>query len=126
MMSRITNPIFAASEKAYLEFVLQHEFPERNVVIDQLNSMNEDDITRDVSPYYWIMEFRPNGINAGHGPMRSCIWIEVLHETGIAPTVFSLYERNGVVFELEIYNADSSVMDFDTIMSGKILVRSAE
>ena len=126
MMSKITNPIFAASEKAYLEFVLQYEFPERYVVIDQLNSMNEDDITRDVSPYYWIMEFRPNGINAGHGPMRSCIWIEVLHETGIAPTVFSLYERNGVVFELEIYNADSSAMDLDTIMSGKILVRSAE
>ena len=126
MMSKITNPIFTATEKTHLEFVLQHEFPERNVVIDQLNSMNEDDITRDISPYYWIMEFRPNGINAGHGPMRSYISIEVLHEGGIAPTEFYLYERNGVVFELEIYNADSSAMDLDTIMSGKILVRSAE
>ena len=125
-MNKITNPLFAATEKAYLEFVLQHEFSERNVVLDQLNSMNEDDITRDISPYYWIMEFRPNGINAGHGPMHPYIWIEVLHEAGIAPTEFSLYKRNGVVFELEIYNADSSAMDLDIIMSGKIIVRSAE
>ena len=33
-MSKITNPIDTATEKAHLEFVLQHAFPERNVVID--------------------------------------------------------------------------------------------
>ena len=124
-MNKITNPIYTATEKAYLEFVLQHEFPERNVVLGQLNSMNKDDISRDVSPYYWIMQFRPNDINAGHGPMRPYIDVEVLHGTGIAPTEFTLYERNGVVFELEIYNADSSEMDLDTIMNGEIIVHSA-
>lgn len=124
-MNKITNPIYTATEKAYLEFVLQHEFPERNVVLGQLNSMNKDDISRDVSPYYWIMQFRPNGINAGHGPMRPYIDVEVLHGTGIVPTEFTLYERNGVVFELEIYNADSSEMDLDIIMNGEIIVHSA-
>lgn len=125
-MNKITNPIYTGNEKAYLEFVLQHEFYERNLVFDQLNSMNKDDITRDVSPYYWIMEFRPNGINAGHGPMRPYIDVEVFHGTGIAPTEFTLYERNGVVFELEIHNADSSEIDLGTIMNGEIIVHSAD
>ena len=125
-MNMITNPIYTATEKGYLEFVLQHEFPKRNLVLERLNSMNEDDITRDVSPYYWIMEFRLNGINAGHGPMRPYINVEVLHGTGIAPTEFTLYERNDVVFELDIYNADSSEMDLGTIMNGETIVHSAD
>ena len=124
-MNKITNPIYTATEKAYLEFVLSHDFPERNDVIEQLNYMKDAEITRDVTPYYWIMEFRPNGINAGHGTMRPYIDAEVLHGTGAAPTEFTLYERNGVVFELEIYNADSSEMDLDTIMNGEIIVHSA-
>ena len=60
------------------------------------------------------MFLRPNGINAGYGPMRPYIQLEVLHGA-----VFTLYERNGVVFELEIYHADSSEMDLGTI---KVLV----
>ena len=124
-MPFITNSVFNDVEKAHLEFVLSKYFPERSAVIDQLNNMNDTEITRDITPYYWIMEFRPNGINAGHGPMHPYIWIEVLHGTGIAPTEFTLYERNGVVFELEIYNADSSEMNLDSIMNGEIIVRSA-
>lgn len=118
-MKRITNPIYTAEEKAYLEFVLQNEFPERDLVFDQLNAMKEPDITRDVSPYYWIMEFRPNGTNTGQGYMRPYIQIEVL---GQASTVFTLYERNGAVFELEIYRADSSEMDLGTDMDGEVMV----
>ena len=119
-MPYITNPIFDAREKAYLEFVLSGDFPEKSAVVTQLNAMRGPDITRDITPHYWIMEFRPNGINAGHGPMRPYISIEVLHGPDAAPTAFTLYERNDAVFELEIYNADSSVMDPDRIMRGDI------
>ena len=121
-MAWITNPIYTETEKTYLEFVLQHEFPERDLVLDQLNSMNQKDITRDVSPYYWIMEFRPDGINPGHGSMRPYVHVEVLHGNGNAPTEFTLYERNGAVFELEIYNADSSAMNPETMMDGEIFI----
>lgn len=120
-MPLITNSIFNDVEKAHLEFVLSHEFPEKTDVIEQLNNMKEVDITRVVTPYYWIMEFRPNGINPGHGPMRPYIDIEILHGNGTAPTEFTLYERDGFVFELEIYNVDSSAMDLDTIMLGEIV-----
>ena len=125
-MPFITNSIFSEIEKVHLEFVLSHDFPEKNDVIEQLNYMKDAEITRDMTPYYWIMEFRPNGINAGHGPMRPYTDVEVLHGTEIAPTEFTLYERNGVVFELEIYNADSSAMDLDTIMNGEVVVHSVD
>jgi hypothetical protein len=120
-MPLITNSIFNDIEKAYLEFVLSFDFAEKSDVIEQLNSIKDDEITRDMSPYYWIMEFRPDGVNPGHGPMRPCIDIEVLHENGMVPTEFTLYERNGYVFELEIYNAASSAMNPDTIMLGQIV-----
>ena len=119
-MPLITNSVFSDVEKAHLEFVLSHDFPEKSDVIEQLNNIKEVEITRDVTPYYWIMEFRPNGINPGHGPMNFYISFEVLHGNGTAPTEFTLYKRNGYVFELEIYNADSSVLDLDSIMLGEI------
>lgn len=119
-MSFITNPIFTEREKTHLEFVLQREFPERSNVVSQLNKMKEEDILRDVTPYYWIMEFRPDGINPRYGSMSPYIDIQVLHGDGTAPTEFTLYHRNGVVFELEIYNADSSAMDLDSIMQGEV------
>ena len=118
-MPYITNPVYTELEKSYLAFVLCHDFPKKSDVIVQLNKMKEADITRNVTPYHWIMEFRPNGINIGQGPMLPYITISVLHEHGKAPTEFTLYERNGHVFELEIYNADSSVMNLDTIMLGE-------
>ena len=123
-MSLITNFIFADIEKAFLEFVLSYDFPEKSAVIEQLNHMTEDDITRDVTPFHWIMEFRPNGINPGYGPMYPCVDIEVRHDDGSAQTAFSLFVRNGVVFELEIYNVDSSALDLNSIMDGRILLRS--
>ena len=79
-MPFITNSVFNDVEKAHLEFVLSKYFPERSAVIDQLNNMNDTEITRDITPYYWIMEFRPNGINAGHGPMRPYIDVEACME----------------------------------------------
>ena len=123
-MLLITNFIFTDIEKAYLEFVLSYDFPEKSDVIEQLNHMTEDDITRDVTPFCWIMEFRPNGINPGYGPMDPCVDIEVRHNNGSAQTAFTLFLRNGVVFELEIYNVDSSAMDLNGIMDGQRLLRS--
>lgn len=119
-MPFITNSVFTDVEKAHLEFVLSCDFPEKNQVIEQLNKMKDAEITREVTPAAWILEFRPNGVNPGQGPMRPYIDLQVLHGNGTAPTVFTLYERNGVIFELEIYNADSSALDFDTIMIGDV------
>lgn len=121
-MARITNPIFTERERTYLEFVLGADFPERDQVLRVLDRLRESELTRNVTPYYWILEFRPDGANPGHGPMRPYLYIEVLHEHGAAPSEFTLYQRGGLPFELEIYNADSSAMDLDTIMDGQVMV----
>jgi hypothetical protein len=119
-MPLITNSIFTDIEKTHLEFVLSHYFLEKSNVVEQLNNIKENEITREVTPYYRIMEFRPNGVNPGQGPMNYYISFEVLHENGTGPTEFTLYQRNGFVFELEICNADNSVVDLDSIMLGEI------
>lgn len=121
-MDYITNLVFSDMEKQYLNFILQNEFAEKSLVAEQLNKMKEIEISRNITPYFWMIQFRPNGINPGQGPMRPYICVQVLHQNGIAPTVFTLYERNGHIFELEIYNADSSAMDLDSIMHGELYI----
>ena len=121
-MSLITNPIFSEREKTHLEFVLGVDFPEKARVVEVLNCLEEGELTRDVTPYYWIMEFRPREANPGQGPMELYLSIEV----GKVPTVFLLYGRNGLPFELEIFKADSSEMDLDTILDGQVRVRIPE
>ena len=121
-MKYITNPVFSDREKQYIEFILQNDFSEKSVVVEQLNKMRETEISRKITPYFWMIQFRPDGVNPGQGPMRPYIRVQVLHQNGIAPTEFNLYERNGYVFELEIYNADSSAMDLDSIMHGELYV----
>lgn len=120
-MPFISNPVFSDTEKRYLEYVLQHDFFGRVSAVDQLNGLTEGEIRRDVTPYHWILEFRPGGVNPGQGPMSPWVTLSV----GAVPTVFTLYERNGFVFELEIYNADSSALDPNTILDGKIRVHPA-
>ena len=118
-MSYIANPVFSETEKAHLEFMLQFDFQGKAAVIEQLNTIKEADITRDFTPHYWIIEFRPNGANPNHGAMRPYIRLSVEHDSS-APTVFTLYERNGIVFELEIFNADSSELNLTAITNGQI------
>lgn len=121
-MSLITNSGFSETEKAHLEFVLQWDFPEKAQVLQALNRMKESDLIRDVTPYYWILEFRPEGAEQGYGPMEVFLSLEV----GPVPRVFLLYGRNGLPFELEIFNADCSVLDLETIPEGTVPVRIPE
>lgn len=121
-MSLIENPIFSERERAHLEVVLRPDFPEKARVVERLNRMKDGDLTRDVTPYYRILEFRPEGANPGQGPMQLYVSVEV----GTIPTVFLLYGRSGLPFELEIFNADSSVLDLDAILEGQAEVRYPE
>lgn len=119
-MQEIRNETFSEKERLLLEFALQDDFPERDTVLRQLNNVSGTDILRDISPYYWIMEFRPGGVRAGYDGMHPIVNLLVLHEDSVVPTVFNLYEKDGHVFELEIFNADSSELDMDRIMIGRI------
>lgn len=119
---RIRNDSFDAREKAFLEFVLTRDFPEKERFCVQLNGMKSADLVRDVTPFYRILEFRPMGTRPGHDGMCPAAQIAVGEPI---PTILTLYERDGRIFELEVYRADSSGLDPDDLMREIIKEREA-
>ena len=114
----ITNNIFSADEKRLLDFVLQQNFENKNEVVHYINSLSAKHIVRDYSPHHKIIEFRTPNIKDGYDGMSVIICFQTTKNDGSSPTVFTLYSKDGFPFEYEIYNADSSAMDMDTILSG--------
>ena len=118
----ITNDIFSAEEKRLLDFILAQDFAGKSETVRYINSLSAEHIVRDNSPYYKIMEFRTPAIREGYSGMSHMILIQVVRNDGSAPTVFTLYAKDGLPFEYEIYNADSSAMDMETILDGELVV----
>ena len=118
----ITNDIFSAEEKRLLDFVLQQNIENKNEVVNYINSLSGEHIVRDYSPYHKIIEFRTPNIKEGYVGMSDIIRIQTIRDNCSAPTVFTLYSKDGFPFEYEIYNADNSAMDLDTILSGELFV----
>ena len=118
----IINNIFSAEEKRLLNFILSQDFENKNETIDYINSLSAEHIVRDYSPHYKIIEFRTSNIKDGYVGMSDIIRIQTIRKNGSAPTVFTLYSKDGFPFEYEIYNADSSTMDMDTILDGEIFI----
>ena len=118
----IINNIFSAEEKRLLNFILSQDFENKNETIDYINSLSAGHIVRDYAPYYKIIEFRTPNIKDGYVGMSDIIRIQTIRKNGSAPTVFTLYSKDGFPFEYEIYNADSSTMDMDTILDGEIFI----
>ena len=91
----ITNEIFSAEEKRLLDFVLQQKFENKNEVIHYINSLSGEHIVRDYSPCYKIIEFRTPDIKDGYVGMSDIIRIQTIRDDGSAPTVFTLYSKDG-------------------------------
>ena len=118
----ITNDIFSKEEKRLLDFILQQDFEKKDDTINYINSLSAEHIVRDYSPYYKIIEFRTPNIKDGYLRMSDMIIVQTVRKDGSAPTVFTLYEKDGFPFEYEIYNADSSAMDMDAILDGELII----
>ncbi|MBQ5649695.1 MAG: hypothetical protein IIV03_06110 [Clostridia bacterium] len=118
----ITNDIFSKEEKRLLDFILQQDFEKKDDTINYINSLSAEHIVRDYSPYYKIIEFRTPDIKDGYAGMSNIISIQTIRDDGSAPTVFTLYSKDGFTFEYEIYNADSSAMDMDAILDGELII----
>ena len=118
----ITNDIFSKEEKRLLDFILQQDFEKKDYTINYINSLSAEHIVRDYSPYYKIIEFRTPNIKDGYSGMSYMIIVQTVRQDGSAPTVFTLYAKDGFPFEYEIYNADSSAMDVDAILDGELII----
>lgn len=113
----ITNKQITSEEKNLLEFFVSQVDTQKEEIINQINIST---ITRDSSPYYLILKFNINDSYIGR------IWnyrfdstIQVLRDDTV-PTVFILFIDNGLIYEFEVYNADSSYMDYSKLCDGKV------
>ena len=118
----ITNDNFSDEEKRLLDFILKQDFESKAETINYINALAAEHIVRDYSPYYKIIEFRTPNIQDGYLGMSDMIMIQTVRQDGSAPTVFTLYAKDGFPFEYEIYNADNSVMDMNTVLDGELIV----
>ncbi len=118
----ITNDIFSKEEKRLLDFILKQDFKNKTETINYINSLSAEHIVRDDSPYHKIIEFRTPNIQDGYLGMSDMITVQTVRKDGSAPTVFTLYAKDGFPFEYEIYNADSSAMDMNTVLNGELVI----
>ena len=121
----IKNINFSKEEIILLNFILSQSFSRKNEVIEYINRLMSEEIVRAHSCYSKIWEFRTKNVQSGYGSgMRELRTVKLLHSNGCAPTVFTLYEEDGLPFEYEIYNADSSEMNMTMILDDIALNKS--
>ena len=118
----ISNESLTNTEKAFIHFFINNinECNEwRNLIIFQINQAN---VCRDVSPYYHIVRFEYDNTQIPLIDMSRTQFptIQILHNDGTAPTVFTLLIRNGLVRMFEIYNADSSKINYTSMNDGSV------
>lgn len=119
----INNAAFSQNEIALLNFILSHPFNERNETIEYFNQLSFNEIVRDYSPYYRILIFSAkNNLSNQTAGMREIISLRAEHDDSCAPTVFTLYEKDGLPYAYEIFNADSSAMNTERILEGKVVL----
>lgn len=114
----INNEEIIDKDKKLLEFFVSHIDDQREKIVQQINFSH---VTKDSSPYYLILEFHVNPLSVtpitGY-PFDS--YIQVLHAPK-APTVI-LFIKNGLVYQFEVFNADSGYMDYDALCEGEVIV----
>ena len=118
----ITNDAFSKDEKRLLDFILNQDFENKTETINYINSLSAEHVVRNYSPYYMVMEFRTPTIQDGYLGMSEIIIVQTVRKDGSAPSVFTLYAKDGFPFEYEIYNADSSAMDMKKVLDGELIV----
>ena len=105
---KITNPKLNAYEKKWLEAMLVSDYEWSEVLTEQINS---SEIKRDYTNYYLSLLFTPDvGTPIAH--VKEVVPIDMrVYKEGRIPMQFLLHVVRGYVEELEIYNADSSMLN---------------
>lgn len=115
----ITNPSLTNTELELIEFFLNFHDYEKEKIVTQISNSH---IQRDISPYFHILRFEPNldecnRINTVGSTVPS---LQTNREDGTAPTCFWLHIHKGYVSVFEVFNADSSQLNYETICQGHV------
>ena len=113
------NKNLTTEEQKLLDFVFSQNIILKDVAYKQIHYSR---IFRDKTPYYLILKFdvdktksAPFDTNPGH-----ITSFNVIHDDGSAPSCFDFHFEDNYVSILEIFNADSSFMEYKKMCIGKI------
>lgn len=101
-------------EKQLLKIFINKISIQRDIVVAQINQAR---ISREVSPYFVIIKFKYEDISFPlwdkcHMPYPT---IQFIHSNGDAPTVLTLFVKEGIINGFEIYNADSTELNLSNL-----------
>ena len=119
-------------EKKYrnvVEFCLKNlellENYETKIPYNLLNMVKETETTVDASPYFCIIKFYYDGFTAFK--FEKTYDIIIVHKSSeqecnevFSDTVISVHFNRNLLVEIEIYNADSSEIDWKNLLTGEI------
>lgn len=106
---------FSIYERAWLNALLEYDFPEKQLVAYQLNSAA---IEREYTAYHLFLKFSvdkavPPILTSSRTDIEMCAYKE-----GEVPTAFVLHIIDGYVAYLEVFHGDSSKISCDFDIGG--------
>lgn len=121
-------------EKPYknvVEFCLKHlellEQYESKIPSNLLEKITETETTVEISPYFCIIKFYHDGFTALK--FEKTFDVIIAHRfnnpvsNGYLPdTVISAHFTSNMLVEIEIYNVDSSVIDWENLLTGEVTI----
>ena len=94
---------------------------------NSLQKIAEAKITTESSPYFCIIKFYYDGFTAFK--FEKSFDIIIVHKSDnqtsyeyLSDTVISAHFTNNMLVELEVYNVDSSIIDWDNLLTGETTV----
>lgn len=109
----IINKSLSMYELRWLELMLSKEFVYREQIIEQLNQAK---IHREYTDYYLLLKFEVCNVDKIENATRVPVEM-VVYKKNQVPTQFLLHIFRGYVYELEIFNADSSQINEELIFN---------
>lgn len=97
----------------------------KNIILEQLNNA---EIKREKTKFYNLTFFEvENGIERLPEDGKSGIILEmIINSSNQIPIDILLHSKNGYIYELEVYNADSSELDYDMTVNDYYIVAESE
>ena len=110
----VKNKALEENEKRWLDTILSQRFFYREEVIRQING---SEISRNYTDFYLSLKFKIDKLMMPIGTNTRIPVEMVVYRPEKAPVQFLLHMINGYISELEIFNADSSKINKDEILT---------
>ena len=115
----LCNSQLTRKDLALLNFFLDNNIKQREIVVEQINNST---IMREVDLYYHFLKINPSTKVLLSKDYERASVIQVLYSDVRAPTVLSLYVKDGLIDAFEVYNADNRKIIESELCEGDIYI----